>query len=164
MSKATKIVIFDIDGTLADSSKRVHYILPKDGGKKNWKAFMDEAKYDEPHPHVVSLNKMYFNAGYHVVLLTGREASRRQDTLDWLNKEGVIFHALIMRLTSDYGKDNLVKKALLESYLEANNFDASQIEVLYEDRLHVAETWREMGLPVFLVGDEWRNPEVKEEV
>lgn len=156
MSNSSKIVIFDIDGTLADTSKRIHYMKAE---KKNWTAFYAEAKHDDPHKHVVNLTKMYLNAGYHIILLTGRPANLKQDTLNWLNKEGVLFHVLLMRLIGDHGKDNVVKRETLISYLVNNNLHISQIEAVYEDRIHVAETWREMGLSVFLVGDEWREVE-----
>ncbi len=48
----TKIVIFDIDGTLADNSHRQHFL---EGGKKDWKGFFDAMVDDQPNINVLRL-------------------------------------------------------------------------------------------------------------
>lgn len=151
-----KLVVFDIDGTLADTSKRIHYVKPEVGEKKNWPAFFKEAENDDLIPHVANLTHFYDDAGYRVILCTGRPANLRSDTVHWLDHHGVRWHSLLMRLTTDRGPDYEVKGATLQEFLTSNDLELSQVEAVYEDRLPVAEMWRKMGLNVFLVGDEWR--------
>lgn len=155
-NKKKRVVIFDIDGTLSDASKRLHHLHPTEPGqKKNWKAFFDGIKDDAPIPHIIALNNMYWDSGYTVVLLTGRPTNLRVDTLEWLIKHGVKTEALLMRLTNDRGKDSDVKPRVLLEWLQDNDFTLDDVEAIYEDRVHVAEAFRELGLNVLLVGAEW---------
>lgn len=155
-SSKQKIVVFDIDGTLADTSNRIHHVKPKEGEKKNWSAFFKEAENDAPIHYVINLTYLYHQAGYSIVLCTGRPANLRHDTQTWLTKHGVIYSDLLMRLTTDRGPDYEVKGKTLLEFLKANKLELSQVEAVYEDRIPVAEMWRKMGLNVFLCGEEWR--------
>ena len=156
MSNSSKIVIFDIDGTLANAQHRIHHVKPPEGQKKDWSSFFREAEDDEPFTHIVNLTKMYTTAGYRVCLCTGRPANYRSDTMDWLEKVGAKYEDLIMRLTTERGPDYVVKGASFLEFLKVNSLSLSQVEAVYEDRIQVAEMWRKMGIPVLLVGDEWR--------
>lgn len=155
MLNLSKIVIFDIDGTLANTDHRVHHV--RTIGKKNWGAFFAEAKNDKPHNHVVRLTQLYSDAAYHIILCTGRPANLREDTVSWLTEHDISFDTLLMRLTSDRGPDTKSKKQILLSFLGANSIELSQIEAVYEDRIPVAKMWCSLGLSVFLCGDEWRE-------
>jgi hypothetical protein len=160
-SEPKKIVVFDIDGTLANAQHRIHHVKPEPGQKKNWSAFFKEAANDEPYYHMLPLTKLYRDNDYLIVLCTGRPTSFRQDTVAWLNKYDIPWDTLLMRLTIDNGKDYEIKPKLLTSYFEVNNLDLKSIEAIYEDRLTVCEAWKQMGLPVMVCGDEWRNPVAK---
>lgn len=158
-----KIILFDIDGTIADTAHRLHHLYPEEGKKKNWSAFFAEAVNDQPHNHVINLVRMYDGMGYLVILCTGRPANLRNDTIEWLSKQDVPYDVLLMRLTTDRGPDTEVKKHLLLSFLSTNGYEVSQIEAAFEDRLHVAEMWRDLGIPVFLCGEEYSNSYLKME-
>jgi len=153
----SKIVIFDIDGTLANSDHRVHHVRKEKGEKKNWSAFFAEAKNDKPHKHVVTLNHFYAENGYTVVLCTGRPANLRMDTREWLGKHGVVYNHLLMRLTNDRSPDYESKKQILLEFLAKNEYTLDQVEVVFEDKLAVCEAWRDLGLNVLIAGDEWRK-------
>ena len=155
MSGLFKIIVFDIDGTIANTDHRVHHVHPEEGQKKNWPAFFAEAVNDQPHNHVVNLIRMYDGMGYLIILCTGRPANLRNDTLEWLSKQDVPHDVLLMRLTTDRGPDTEAKKHLLQSFLSTNGYELSQVEAVFEDRLPVAKMWRDLGLPVFLCGEEY---------
>jgi hypothetical protein len=157
MSNSKRIVIIDIDGTLADTAHRLHHLYPKEGGEKNWGAFFAEAKNDKPNQHMINLAEMYVETGYTVVLLTGRPSNTRSDTIWWLEKYNVLYDHLLMRLATDKRKDSIVKPETLLEFLVKNNYKVEDIEAAYEDRLHIAEEWRKLHIPVFIVGDEWRQ-------
>ena len=158
MSNSVKpIVVFDIDGTLADTTHRLYHLKPPEGQKKNWPAFFAEAKHDKPIRHISNLNRMYYEAGYEIILCTGRPANLRNDTRDWLEKNDIMYGTLLMRLTNDRGADSEVKPRILAEYLAKIHCSLKDVEVMYEDRLHVAEAFRKIGVPVLIVGDEWRS-------
>lgn len=150
-----KIVVFDIDGTLADANHRIHHVKPEPGQKKNWPAFFEAAKDDPPATHVVAVLQLYVKAGYLVMLCTGRPAKFRNDTLRWLAKQGIPELPLIMRLTNDNSKDFISKPIALKEYLTSIGSSFEEIEAIYEDKLTVSKAWVELGIPVFLCGKEW---------
>src|SRR5688500_361977 len=55
-----KIVIFDIDGTLADISERIHHVKNK---PKNWKAFFAGMAQDKTINSMVELCNILYSAG-----------------------------------------------------------------------------------------------------
>lgn len=155
MIETTKpIFIVDIDGTLADTAHRLHRIRPAPGVKKNWPAFFEEAKNDKPVAHVVSLVNTMFTNGHYICLLTGRPDNHRLDTIEWMKTHGIQFDELLMRPYKDNRLDSIVKAELFRDNLSVVK---SQILCAFEDRLHVAEMWRELGIPVLLCNDEWRG-------
>ena len=142
-----KSVIFDIDGTLADASHRLHYIVPAEDTfsefKKDWDNFLDQAKNDAPKWDIINILNIYYKAGYIIVLCTGRKESNRADTEHWLARHGIEFNRLFMRATKDRRLDAVVKAELYEDCIK-HNF--GEIEAVYEDRDRVVEMWREKGL------------------
>ena len=154
MSNLSKIVIFDIDGTLSDATHRLHHLYPAEGEKKNWSAFFAKAKEDKPIVPIINLNYMYHKNGYHIILCTGRPANTRNDTIDWLNKHSIKYDVLLMRLTADRGPDYEVKPKTLLEYLEGIGKAFSDIEIIFEDRLRVCQAWKKLGIPVAVVGEE----------
>lgn len=146
------IAIFDIDGTLADTGHRMHHIKPESGKKKNWGAFFANAKHDNVFEHVLMLNQLLFQCGAETYLITGRPDNLREDTLKWLKDKGVCFHRLYMRPSSVTKPDYEVKKDIFNEHLASRK---DEILFVFEDRIPVAQMWRELGLPVLLCGDEW---------
>ncbi len=66
------IVIFDLDGTLADGTHRLH-LLPKDNYNETWawKPFNMACKDDAPIKDNIELCNA-LNSRYAVIILTGR--------------------------------------------------------------------------------------------
>lgn len=151
-----KYIIFDIDGTLADASHRLHYLDTSNGKKKDWKNFFKEARYDKPFRHVLFLNHLYGSGLYGqrgIIAMTGRPEAQRDLTVAWLDNNDVIFDHLYMRPEGDFRPDYETKQFLLKRCKE--ELPIKEIECAFEDRLEVARMWRANGIPVFLCGDEW---------
>lgn len=134
-----KDVIFDVDGTLSDSSKRLKYI---EGKKKDWNSFYNEVIFDEPIPEVVWLAKTLRDSGCKIVICTGRPEKIRNLTEYWLNKHGVDYDDMFMRPTKDHRPDYIVKGELLDKIYEAG-YDPFMV---FDDRASVVKMWRETGL------------------
>jgi len=142
-----KVIIFDIDGTLADISHRIHHIQNK---PKNWKAFEKGIPNDSPIPEVIELYKLFFsNKNHHMFIVTGRSDHLRQDTIDWLLKHGIYYDTLYMRKKGDYREDTIIKKEILYSIL-AQGFEVS---MAFEDRPRLVRMYREAGIKTFDVGN-----------
>lgn len=133
----TEIVIFDIDGTLADISGRVQHVrrTPKD-----WDAFFRGMSHDKAVHSMVRLCNLLHAAGLRVVLCSGRSESHRAETVSWMEREGVRYHELRLRLDGDFRSDVIVKREMLAG------IDKSRVLFVVEDRTRVVEMWRAEGL------------------
>lgn len=138
-------VISDIDGTLASH----------DGVRSPYD--YTKVLLDLPREAVVNALKMYANAGYAIIILSGRESSCREDTISWLNQHvrldkyaeyNDLHWELHMRPTGDKRQDRVIKGELFERYIR-NNFN---VHCVYDDRDSVVSLWRnELKLDCFQV-------------
>jgi hypothetical protein len=131
--------ICDIDGTIANTEHRIHYIT---NGHKDWDKWHANAHKDEPIEEVVSILDMASAAGIKIVLCTARDEKCRPETIEWLNANDIPYDALYMRKLGDRRNDDIVKFELLEQIYEAGY---KPILVL-EDRDRVVKMWRAAGL------------------
>ena len=134
---AEELVIFDIDGTLADISERIHHIKRK---PKNWNAFNTGMAQDKAIHSMVRLCNILYASGIHIILCSGRNERNRTETIEWLNKQGVNYHELLLRRDEDYRPDSAVKRELIQG------LDKNKILFVVEDRSRVVEMWRSEGL------------------
>jgi uncharacterized HAD superfamily protein len=138
-------VIFDIDGTLADASHRVHFLQ---GVKKDWDGFFAGQSEDTVRENVVSILNMYFENGIEIILLTGRGEQFRQVTADWLNRNDIYYNSLIMRPLGDKTDDHILKideiKKIQMSF---------EVVGFFEDRKRICDAARAHGLDVFQVAE-----------
>lgn len=74
-----ELVIFDIDGTLADISERVHHIRRK---PKNWTAFNAGMAPDRAIHSKVRLCNLLYVAGLRIILCSGRNEKNRPETME----------------------------------------------------------------------------------
>jgi len=132
-----EMVIFDIDGTLADISKRRHHIEKK---PKNWDAFFRGMSQDKAIHSIVRLCNILYESGLKILLCSGRSEEHRSETVQWLEENGVNYHELILRRDDDRRSDVIVKREMLAG------LNRSKILFVVEDRSGVVEMWRSEGL------------------
>lgn len=132
-----EVVVFDIDGTLADTSARVHHVRSK---PKNWKAFFAAMSEDKAVHAIVRLCNLVHDAGVRVVLCSGRPEEYRERTVEWLAREGVRYDELRLRRHGDRRSDTIAKREMLAG------IDPAKILFVVEDRASVVDMWRAMGL------------------
>lgn len=138
--------IFDIDGTLANCSKRTHYLLQ---AHKDWNSFYAEMPEDEPILDMIYLLQTLFNVvselgvvANRIMLVTGRPESYKDVTKAWLKKNCIYYDALYMRKADDHRADDVIKLELL-AQLRKDGYDPKMV---FEDRTRVVEMWRGQGL------------------
>lgn len=135
MSK--KIVICDLDGTLADGSHREYLI--KDH-PRDWDTYFDLCHLDVPNwPMVEVLERLA--VAYKIVILTGRIERTREKTENWLLEFQIPYHELIMRPTEDRTDDHILKVRQAIN----NGYNTDRVLVVFEDRNRVVKSWRDTG-------------------
>ena len=146
-----KLVIFDIDGTLANIEHRRGYAQTK---PSNWYAFNNTMHSDTPNEIVVDVYQSLADTGkYHMIIFTGRSERQHDVTVEWLLNNNIIFDELYMRSAEEEDKrvkDSIVKKRLLDNLIERH--PEKEIMGVFDDRKQVVDMWLENGLFVFDVG------------
>lgn len=121
--------IVDIDGTLAR-----HHRSPYD--------------YDKLHADTVIFpvadTITQLHKDYHVLLVSGRPDSYKDETEMWLRENYISYDKLYMRAEGDTRQDAVVKSEILDKILERYDVVAA-----IDDRQRVLEMWRTRGIFTF---------------
>jgi phosphoglycolate phosphatase-like HAD superfamily hydrolase len=139
-----KIIVFDIDGTLANIQHRRTFVASK---PKNWKAFTAGIPNDTPYEDIVALAQMFFALGNKVILCSGRGEESRDATEKQMKDFGVDFNALYMRPAGDHRQDSIVKVELLAEIRK----DFGNPWLWFDDRNQVVDAIRAEGVRVLQV-------------
>ncbi len=139
------IIICDIDGTIADCEHRLHHV---DGATKNWDMFFSQMSDDilrsDIYDRVID-DSIVNNAD--IMLVTGRPSKYREETENWLKRNGVEYMHLFMRSQNDRRPDTVVKQEIYDKYLKHYN-----VIRVYDDRPSVIDMWKSNNLDVVDVG------------
>lgn len=166
--KAPKIIISDLDGTLANIEHRRHHIRPiviEDHSdlphiisvetpkkfKPNWKAFFEEMIFDTVNDVCRDiLNDM--SEIYPIIYTTGRPDNYKEQTENWLMENGLLFPGsfLFMRARNDMRKDDVIKQIILDFEIKTR----FSVYFVMDDRPSVCRMWRKNGLMVLQYNDE----------
>jgi hydroxymethylpyrimidine pyrophosphatase-like HAD family hydrolase len=130
------LIIFDLDGTLCDITHRLHHIK---GAKKDWDAFNSACTEDLARTAERAILLAMYDAGYKIVICTGRSENYRIKTENWLDNNGIKFHDLRMRKAGDYRSDYIVKAEMVSDQ------ELEEVLFIVEDRERVVQMWRERG-------------------
>lgn len=146
--------IFDLDGTIADCSRRRELALENEKqGRSFWEVFLNPASIplDRPNTEVIK----YFNYLVHeskrkVFILSGRNESLRDATMVWFARNNIFgYEDLVMRADDDRRDDTAVKQEMLEKKI-LPTYDP----VLFiDDRDKVVKHWRSKGFQCWQVAE-----------
>lgn len=138
--------IFDIDGTIADCSHRLHWIHPRPA--KDWRAYFAACGDDAPIQHVIDTLQI-LGEFTPIVLVSGRSDECRAATEEWLQRHQVWFHRLYMRKAGDHRNDDILKSEILDQILAAGYRPI----MAFDDRDRVVAMWRKRGIPCAQVAE-----------
>ena len=138
-ARATQCYVFDIDGTLADGSHRVHHILTR---PKDWDAYFSKLEDDDLIVHVAEVCKAVAEV-YDVVYVTGRPEEHREPTRRWMRRHHLPPGPLYMRPEGDRRDDDVVKIEILGRLRD----DGYQVMMIFDDRSRCVKAWRRAGVP-----------------
>lgn len=167
------MIIFDLDGTLADCEHRRHFVVkPKQpectcdpqiygydeppcdihdwiDWKPDWKSFYEACDKDPPIQPVIDIWNQQISLGMMDVhqIWSGRCESVRDKTEKWLDKHLLCFNPknLKMRLIGDSTPDDVLKEQWLD---EAIN-DGKTIDFVFDDSETCCNMWKRRGIFVF---------------
>ena len=139
------LVVFDIDGTLANIEHRLDYVRSK---PKNWKAFDAGIPNDKVNLPVAEMFWALDATEQHtIVLASGRNERSRQATEDWLRKNSLnAYEKLYMRKADDFRSDDIVKQEILDDIIADYG---KKPDMVFDDRKRVVDMWRRNGIWVF---------------
>jgi len=145
-------VIFDLDGTLCDTTHREHILRDRSlflTTKERWNLFYSELINDSPIVPNVNLVKI-LKETYYVIYLTARPEKYRDLTNKWVSKYigDEFYSSLIMREDEYLGAVEYKEKA----YEELRKEGYEPILIL-DDDLDIVKMFKEKGLPAFYCGD-----------
>lgn len=145
----TMIYIFDIDGTIADCTHRLHHIA---GDEPDWDAFYKACPNDRPITEVIKvLNVLDAQDDVEIWFFTGRSDLVREETIAWLAKhtEVGVCH-FKMRMQGDHTPDHELKAKWFKDLAPQTR---RRVAGVFEDRDRVCQMWRENGLQCFQVAE-----------
>lgn len=146
MTPAPSLILFDLDGTLALTGHRDHFITKP---RKEWNAFFAACKDDAPNLPVITAFQALKAQGHRLEIWTGRIETVYAETLVWLEQHGIAPHAIKMRAKDDFTPDHLLKEEWLQN-AEQKPF------LVFEDRDRVVDMWRRHNIPCFQVAA-WKH-------
>ncbi len=165
------MIIFDLDGTLANCEHRRHFVDrgytrwqhsngdyytdglhgPEIDWKPDWKAFYEACDQDIPieSPKIILYN-LWVREGEDIQIWSGRCESVRDKTINWLNKKIFPYSKgdipkLKMRPIGDNTPDDQLKERWLDEALARGE----KIEFVFDSDPQSIALWRRRGIFVF---------------
>lgn len=139
LHKRGKTVVFDLDGTIADTMKYEKHHKAKKGKHSG---FAQEALDVGVNQSILQKMQDAKHDGDNVVILTARSAHYREETKKWLHKNNIPYDALVMRPTDNKDKDQIVKRELLEEDI----LPGFEVKKAYDDRKKNRKMFEQLGI------------------
>jgi hypothetical protein len=138
-SRGSTFVVVDLDGVVADTRHRLHWL---DTRPKQWSQFFAAAVDDPVLPEGRAAVELAAQA-HEIVYLTGRPANYREETAAWLAQHALPGGQLVMRIARDHRPARLMKLAELRR-LQGRG----EIVMVIDDDEAVVRAIEQAGIPV----------------
>lgn len=152
--KQRPVVVVDMDGTIADASRREARFLRRK--KKDWPGFFRDMENDPPIQEVLH-RVLELSKTHDIVILTGRPEKYRPQTESWLKRYQVPAKIVLMRRQGDTRPDYEAKSELMRGLIEARN-----IVLALDDREPVCDRYRQLGVNTVLIASDRLNQVVND--
>lgn len=139
MEKRTAVAVFDLDGVLADTRHRMHFLERR----RDWKGFFAAAVDDPPHPEGLAAARTAASSGLDLVYLSGRPEQCRIDTEQWLREHQAPAGRLLLRPDGDRRPAERLKVAQLRRLA-----DRHHVRLLVDDDPRVVAAVRATRPPL----------------
>ena len=145
------MVIFDIDGTLSDDTKRWAEHVPLEYGTGHstepvdWDAYHADMREDAPVRAVQEVLSTFLKLGYGIAFFTGRPEQYREATVEWLMEHAVdplLYPNLLrMRPATAMDSNTEVKRRALKDIRKTR-----QVVMAFENDERTIAMYREEGV------------------
>ena len=133
------VSLVDLDGTVALHKGRTPF------------------QYDKCYTDILNLpvakivSNVLHKEGNRIVYMSGREASCKDMTIEWLTRHGLWTDncEIHMRRINDYRKDTVIKEELFNEHVK----DKYYVDFCLDDRACIVQLWRSMGLTCLQVAE-----------
>jgi hypothetical protein len=129
-------VVFDLDGTLALTEHREHF-LKRD--PKDWRGFYAACDGDAPCTPLIDTLRALAVSGHRVEIWSGRSAEVIEKTRKWLCDHGLAFVNARYRPEGDHQPDTRLKAAWMAE-------EDQKPDLVFEDRASMVAMWRSHGI------------------
>lgn len=130
-------VVFDLDGTLALTGHREHFLKAE---PKDWRGFYAACDGDGPCKAIIDTANALNSAGHRVEIWSGRSEEVRDKTEAWLRPHGILGALpLRMRAEGDHQPDTKLKAAWLDA-------EPTPPDLVFEDRASMVAMYRGRGI------------------
>ncbi len=135
------MIIFDIDGVLADTNNREKFLIDKNNSEVNWGMFFQDAINDLPLPAGILVAKAIINylPQADILFLTAREETVRATTINWLSNQLQLNPNCIdlkMRAKGNYIESVKFKEEI------GMQIGFKNIDLVFEDNPLIVDMWR----------------------
>ena len=153
------IVVCGLDGVLALLEHRLHHLY-NESGERDWANFHAACAEDMPNLPLIERLNQARSEGARIILLSGRSAAVREQTLRWLQDWHIGYDALWLRPAGDFRPAHEYKASLL-----ASHYAGIAVRRVYESARHldVAHWCEQQQIPCTLVGHNQGNGESREQ-
>lgn len=128
-------VVFDLDGTIALTEHREHYLKQE---PKDWRGFYAACDQDQPCAPVIATLRGLMVTGHRIEIWSGRSAEVSAKTREWLCAHGMAAVNIRMRAEGDHQPDTKLKAAWIE--------ECGAPDLVFEDRASMVAMYRERGI------------------
>jgi hypothetical protein len=152
------LVVFDLDGTLADVKHRLHYIQPNPEidpvtgkqVKRRFDLFHAACVQDSViEPVAYFYRKFVADSKVTVVVLSGRAEAVYSETVDWFITNDLPLPDELLLKSGNQNVPDIDQKRCHADILESKY--GRNIDMVFEDRSRVVEMWKTRGTFVFNV-------------
>lgn len=140
-----RIIVADIDGTLANVDHRRPFISSR---PKNWAAWNAAMSRDTVNEDIRwMLFRFQSDPNVRIIICSGRSDDTRDVTENWLYDKEIMYDQLYMRTAKDHRQDSIVKVELLQQI----RYDYGNPYLWIDDRDQVVKAIRAEGVRVLQV-------------
>lgn len=128
-------VVFDLDGTLALTEHREHFLKQE---PKDWRGFYAACDGDQPCAAIVAAAHAFIDGDHRVEIWSGRSAEVADKTAAWLAAHQLDGIPIRMRPEGDHQPDTRLKAAWMAEH--------GKPDLVFEDRTSMVAMWRSHGI------------------
>jgi hypothetical protein len=141
------VILFDLDGTLADVSHAQHLIMDKSRiNSESWDKFYLECTKGKPIAPIIMVMHSLMDSGHVVEIWTGRSGAVARETAEWLGAQAGVDPGMSLNIRMREVGDHTPDVELKEHWLDEELAMGNKIDLVFEDRSRVVAMWRRRGI------------------